>query len=291
MNGNYYVTTLQGMSPGETSIFTIDYTVPVTFLSIIGETTTSEAEVSIINTDAVPQDNYVILSDLPVAPYDPNIKVVNEPTQIDVNNLDDIDWIHYTVYFQNEGNAPAVDVRIDDKIDSNLVLSTIKIIDASDSVYASVNQRMISFYFDSIMLPSKNVDEEGSKGYVSFKLKRSPNLSLGDSINNTADIYFDFNPEIVTNTTLNEVVSFVSYESFEKQSTDFVIFPNPASSYLTIQNLPASDLKIDLIDLNGKIYFSDRTEGSQQFTLTIDQLATGTYLLKVGDSTNKIVIK
>lgn len=291
INGNYYVTTLMDMNPGESRVFTIDYTVPVDFLNIIGETSTTEAEASIIDTDAIPQDNYVILSDVPVAPYDPNIKIVNEPVQIDVNNLDNIEWINYTVYFQNEGNAPAVDVRIEDIIDSNLVLSTIKIIDASDSLYATVNQRKVTFHFDSIMLPSKDVDEEGSKGYVSFKLKRTPGLSLGDSINNIADIYFDFNPAIITNTTLNEVVSFVGYESIEKQNSDFVIFPNPASSYLTIQNLPESNLTIKLIDLNGKIYLSERTGGSQEFTLTIDKLTSGTYLLKVGDSTNKIVIK
>jgi hypothetical protein len=40
---------------------------------------------------------------------------------------------------------------------------------------------------------------------VRFKIKLEENLPVGSSITNTAHIYFDFNPAVVTNTTLNTI--------------------------------------------------------------------------------------
>lgn len=290
VTGNTFTTTLFNMNPGESRVFIIEYDVPIEFLNILGEISNCSAEASIIHTDEVLSDNYVVLSDSPKAAYDPNIKIVNEPSKINIEYIDEIEWINYTVYFQNEGNAPAINVRIEDVIDTNLVLSTIKIIDASDDVYITVNDRKVIFHFDSIMLPNKSFDESGSKGYVSFKFNRIQSLTLGDSIQNSADIYFDFNPEITTNTTLNEVVSYLSYTTFKNVATDYVIYPNPASSFLTIQNLPEINLEIKISDAEGRVHLIQNSRKNKEFTLDISNLDSGAYFINVGQSIRKIII-
>jgi hypothetical protein len=45
----------------------------------------------------------------------------------------------------------------------------------------------------NIQLPYKTTNEPASHGYVSFKIKPRPRVVIGDSLNNKAAIYFDFN--------------------------------------------------------------------------------------------------
>jgi hypothetical protein len=55
------------------------------------------------------------------------------------------------------------------------------------------------------MLPDSTTDEPGSQGYVIYRIKPLPTLAFGDVIENTASIYFDENPPIVTNTTFHTI--------------------------------------------------------------------------------------
>lgn len=292
--GNYYTANILNMAPGAQEEFIVTYGLGIQFLNIIGESSSHEAECSIIPTDVDLQNNVVSINDVPVAPYDPNIKRVNEPQAIHIDDIDQYEWLNYTIYFQNEGNAPAIDVRVKDEIDTNLILSSLQIMDASDELSATILGREITFHFDSIMLPSIDVDENGSIGYVSFKLKRKDNLIVGNSIKNTANIYFDYNPPITTNTIVTRIFNDVGAEQETSNDEESIIlFPNPNRGKLYVGNLKNdSENKTILIrDLTGKIYINKKIDNQDVVSIDTRKLTPGIYLVQIGRTIKKLIIQ
>ena len=49
------------------------------------------------------------------------------------------------------------------------------------------------------------VNEKKSHGFVSFKVKPKPTLINGNTVDNKAFIYFDYNSPIVTNTAITQI--------------------------------------------------------------------------------------
>jgi len=101
-------------------------------------------------------------------------------------------------------------------------------------------------------------------------------------VNNTASIYFDFNPAIVTNTTINTFVSELPKDdkpivtSIENSRT-FSLFPNPANRYIKIR-ASVSSTDYQIIDLTGRITQTGKTTDN---AIDISQLAKGLYLLTI----------
>jgi uncharacterized repeat protein (TIGR01451 family) len=140
--------------------------------------------------------------------YDPNNKIpvikssINEEEFIDKSN-----HIHYTINFQNEGQAPARDVYILDQLSSRLNWQTMDIRQASHPMSVTMtNDGLVRFNFKDIILPEKAVDEEGSKGFVRFTIYPKSDLQIGEEIRNTAGIYFDLNDPVITNTAISRLV-------------------------------------------------------------------------------------
>jgi len=59
----------------------------------------------------------------------------------------------------------------------------------------------VSLLFEGIHLPDSSMSQELSQGFVTFYVNIRDGLTHGTELNNTAEIYFDNNPAIVTNTT------------------------------------------------------------------------------------------
>ncbi|MBK9490010.1 MAG: hypothetical protein IPO07_15465 [Haliscomenobacter sp.] len=85
--------------------------------------------------------------------------------------------------------------------------------------------------FKNINLPDSTNNEPESHGFVSFRIKDRSGLAEKTTIDNTAYIYFDQNPAIVTNTTQNIMVS--KFEDISTSSQD-KFFPQTLS-YIPIQ--------------------------------------------------------
>ena len=77
----------------------------------------------------------------------------------------------------------------------------------SHSVFTTVDPttRELEFYFQNIMLPDSVSNEPESHGLVSFTIRPEAGLPLLTELNNTAAIYFDNNPPIITNTTWSTI--------------------------------------------------------------------------------------
>jgi uncharacterized repeat protein (TIGR01451 family) len=129
--------------------------------------------------------------------YDPNMKEVY-PTKVEPGYSD---WFTYTIHFQNTGAAPAFNIKLIDTLDARLNLETFEVINYSHANHFNLYNRNLSFYFPNIMLPDSTSDEDGSKGFIQFRIKPREGIENGEFIQNTAHIYFDFNEPIVTNTT------------------------------------------------------------------------------------------
>jgi len=137
--------------------------------------------------------------------YDPNDKWV-EPRGCGLPGLVRPGTrLTYKVRFQNLGNAPAHDIVVRDTLDADLDLTTLDVLDASHPVtgVALDADGLLSWSFIGIELPDSTSDEPGSHGFVTFAANPKPGLPSGTEITNTASIYFDFNPAVVTNTVVN----------------------------------------------------------------------------------------
>ncbi|CAN0119288.1 unnamed protein product, partial [Chrysoparadoxa australica] len=75
-----------------------------------------------------------------------------------------------------------------------------------------------------------------------------------------------------------------------EESIQLKIFPNPADNYVTIELQESiADLEIRLVDLSGKIVFSQRTHDNS-YSIVLDQLANGVHILQIFDLKNKRLV-
>jgi uncharacterized repeat protein (TIGR01451 family) len=128
--------------------------------------------------------------------HDPNYKEVYPFANVDSN-----DWVNYTIHFQNNGTGPAYYVSIIDSLSSKLDIGTVAITGSShDAIVQQISGHALRFTFIDIYLPDSADNVEGSKGFVSFKIKSLSKVTAGNTIKNFGDIYFDNNPPIRTDT-------------------------------------------------------------------------------------------
>ncbi|MEM9546323.1 MAG: T9SS type A sorting domain-containing protein [Bacteroidota bacterium] len=139
--------------------------------------------------------------------YDPNDKR-EFPNREGEDNLTLMDEeIEYTIRFQNNGNDTAFLVKIIDPLDPNIDKTSIRVISASHSVETCIENETLIFLFEDIYLVDSMTNYDGSQGYVSYRCRTKEGRPEYTLVHNTADIIFDTNVPIVTNTTINTLVS------------------------------------------------------------------------------------
>ncbi len=153
--------------------------------------------------DNNPRDNRYVLCEEVRNAYDPNDKTCLQGPYL----LEEMigDYLSYRIRFENTGNASAVNVRVIDEIDPEYFdITTLTVLEASHLVYTQIRGDEVAFLFDDIYLP---FEDDSNDGFVIFEVKTWDHLSIEDNLENTADIYFDFNFPIITNTTSTQVVT------------------------------------------------------------------------------------
>ena len=153
-----------------------------------------------------------------------------------------------------------------------------------------VNNHMV-WKFNYINLVSNLQNEELSKGYVTFKIKVKPGFTIGTIIPSVAEIYFDSNPAIVTNTFNTEFVTTLGIANFG--SNNLMLFPNPANNSVQI-NLQNTSETIDTILINdvlGKNIKTISNVSSNQNTIDVADLSQGVYLVTITTENNLKIVK
>lgn len=216
---------------------------------------------------------------LVICSYDPNDKSVMPSGRDDVNTIIQGQELTYTIRFQNEGNASAINVSIQDTLSEHLDLSSFKVLDSSFPVNTTLSGNNVVFDFNNIYLVPKSEDEDESQGYVTYRISTNLNLIYGTEIRNTAFIYFDFNAPIKTNQTINTI------ESPNAINNNIVepfisIRPNPTYNSFCVDVDFKLD-KIELYDVDGR-KFIETTKNC----IDIDDYSSGLYIVKLYSNGN-----
>ena len=251
-------------------------------VTVYAEILSNDNEINISNNSMV--FNYQVVNS-----YDPNMKEVY-PQQV-LPGYDD--YFTYTIHFQNLGSAPAFNIRITDTLSSNLDVETFQVINYSAPNTITINNNILQVRFPNIILPDSASNPEGSKGFIQYKIKPKSGLAVDSTIKNTAYIYFDYNPAVVTNTAITEYVETLNVAAIEKEST-FKIFPNPSNGQINITtDLELNgEIKIQLFDLSGKELKIDKIENvnSTKWKIYLNE-NNGFYILKITDSEGNVFKK
>lgn len=212
--------------------------------------------------------------------YDPNDKTVNNA---EIISPDVDDELTFRVRFQNTGTAPAQDVYVLDTLDANLDWSTFELLDASHYIQViDLGAGVLKFNFPNIWLVDSTVSYEESQGSFTYRIKENTGNAVGSTIENTAHIYFDWNPAIVTNTTynINGVLSVNELENY-----NLTVYPNPFTNEL---RFTASEniSEVRIVDMNGRLIITKK--GNTIDAIETRELLPGVYLVEVNINGNKI---
>jgi uncharacterized repeat protein (TIGR01451 family) len=215
--------------------------------------------------------------------YDPNDKRCHLPTYIQPDVQENLP---FTVRFQNDGNYPALNVVVRDTISTNLDLSTFRFIGSKHPVSYTVDavSREVVFRFSGIQLLPSVDSLEGSQGYFTYEIKEMANLNLNSEIKNTAYIYFDFNPAIITNTTLN-INGYAGNPSLQNESV--LLFPNPSNGTFQIRGIEKGSFYLH--STSGQLILSKEYTNGDLFD--VSGLENGFYLVRLTHSKGEFIQK
>jgi Secretion system C-terminal sorting domain len=200
--------------------------------------------------------------------------------------------LEYKIRFQNTGTATASVVRILDKLPAELDASTLRIGTASHPfTWRLASNGVLEFLFQNILLPDGTTNEAGSHGFITYRIAPKPNLSVGTTINNQAQIYFDVNAPIATNIythTIGENLSTILFTTPQIVDNQYFIkiFPNPMRTEATLEISTKAgvytqeNLNFTLYNTLGQAV-QQQTFAGQTLTLTRNDLPQGIYFYSI----------
>jgi len=229
-------------------------------------------------TEATLSNNTAVASNVVTGSYDPNDKRATTSTRTSDDQffINDDEWIDYTIRFQNTGTDTAFTVVITDTLSALLDLSSFEQGVASHPfTMAFKPDRTVEWTFNNILLPDSGTNEAASHGLIQFRIRPHSPVLPGTVFENIANIYFDFNPPVITDpsvlvaefsTTINEAARF-----------GMTLAPVPATDFVTITTTaPITRLTIHTID--GRSAHITTASGLSN-TIDVRSLSDGAYIL------------
>ena len=247
-----------------------------------GDVLTLSATINPVSGDKSQEDNLFTLNQTVVGSYDPNDKRCLEGNIITQDLVGE--YVHYLIRCENTGTAEAVNIVIKDVIDPfKFDISTLIITDSSHEMVTKIDGNTVEFIFENINLP---FDDANNDGYVAFKIKTLPTLIVGDSFENDAEIYFDFNPAIETNMAQTSVSNTLGLNDYYNLIEDVLLYPNPTTGFVNITSNLSFD-KIEVYTNLGQLI----TSFSGKNKINISNLSQGIYFVKIIDQENNFTVK
>lgn len=250
-----------------------------------------KAAINTVDTDENTNDNTFYFDHTVVGSLDPNDKTCLEGDVITPSLIGE--YVHYLIRFENTGTYAAQNIVVKDMIDlSKFDISTLIPTSSSHSFVTKISEgNKVEFIFENINLL---FDDTNNDGYIAFKIKTLPTLVTGDSFDNEANIYFDYNFPVLTNKATSTFKATLDKSDFEF-SNYFSVYPNPANEVLNIS--VQKDIKIQSIsvyDILGQLVIAlpNIKDASK---IDVSNLRTGNYFLKIkadkGSSSFKFIKK
>lgn len=197
-------------------------------------------------------------------------------------------WIDYTIRFQNTGTDTAFFVVITDTLPGTLDPGSMVPGGASHAYMIDLSGHgILRISIPNILLPDSNANEAASHGFVSFRIKPREPVLPGTVIENTANIYFDFNPPVITEPSVL-VAEFSTGVGEGSNEGGLRLYPNPAEQMLNIE-LPGTSgsMQIEARALDGRLVASTRSQGPL-CSLSVAHLSAGLYSLQVTSTEGRI---
>jgi uncharacterized repeat protein (TIGR01451 family) len=276
-NANGFTYNFNYLYPYETRYISVAMQMPTIPTVSLGQLVTNSATVSLPITDGSLENNSATLTQTVVGSYDPNEKSEAHGGKIVHSTFTANDYLTYTILFENTGTAEAINVIVEDVLDAKLDETTVRMLRSNSSyVLDRVGSNLI-WRFDGINLPPSNGSATIGHGEITFQVKPKAGYVIGDSISNTANIYFDFNPPITTDPCVTEFVATLGNENFV--FNDFQYFPNPVKNSLLLTNKSVMN-EITVTSVLGQNIMTQKANGLQT-ELDFSALKSGVYFVKV----------
>ena len=228
------------------------------------------------------KDNFQNIKQTVIGSFDPNDKTCLEGDIITPILVGD--FVNYLIRFENTGTANAENIVVTDFIDLNTFdISTLEITSTSHNCKTLIrNGNKVQFVFDNINLP---FTEPLKYGYVAFKIKLRDDLTIGDSLKNHADIYFDYNLPITTNTATSRIETVTAIKYNSKKEGSLSVYPNPGNGNFTVnfESEGNNPILISVSDINGKTVYEQKTVHHNRSSTSIElqNLPNGMYQLQI----------
>jgi uncharacterized repeat protein (TIGR01451 family) len=261
---------------------------------ITGDTLVTSCFIEPIAGDTNVTDNYDTLVQIITGSHDPNDKLVSPAGKGFEGYVLHGQKLIYTVRFQNTGTDTAFTVRIKDFIDSDMDIESFQFLASSHPVVYTIGDTgTVRFTFNNILLPDSNVNEPESHGFVKYSVKPKQGLPDYTQVTNKADIYFDYNPAVVTNEVLNTYVTTIPVgiaESIYKDN-NVNIYPNPASDriFIVLQK-ECKNTKLEIFNTNGQLLMNQNIL-ELKTSIDISTLPKGIYFIKLMNEKEVMVEK
>ena len=280
--------TYTGLLPFESRVIALEFNVnsPLESPAVNnGDSLNFNASITPAAGDETPSDNAFTFNQIVVGSFDPN-----DITCIQGNLLAPSEigkYLHYIVNFENTGTASAVNVVVKVDVDeSKYDLHSLQVLNTSHVSRTLIHGNTVEFVFANIELAAGAGDPPvGGHGNVLFKIKTRATLAVGDEVEKTANIFFDYNAPIVTNeakTTFAEL----SNPDFQ-QDKSITLYPNPTNSVINI-NSDTMIEQIELFDIQGRL-LQTTIENKKAVKLNIADKSDGVYFVRITTANGKKV--
>lgn len=240
--------------------------------------------------------------------FDPNDKQATPSGWSSANFVETNTQLDYKIRFQNTGTAPAFNVEIIDTIDVNVLDVSKLILGGSSHPYefelsGDSGQVVFHFKFKNINLIDSFTNEPLSHGFVSFKIGAYDNIPQGTVVNNFADIYFDFNPAIRTNTsmitlqdsvpkdlsTMVSIINSANIINISDPSLNWNVYPNPsANSFIIELSVVDNPYTLEILNILGQVMFSE-TKSTKLSSIDSSNWSNGIYHISIRDDNGNLI--
>jgi len=257
--------------------FTVPATLPLSYNLV------NHFEIDPISGDYNPWNNTLDSEEPITGSHDPNLLTVMPAGATPDGGITPKDSVlFYTVNFQNTGSDTAFTVIVKDTLSPFLDPATFQPGASSNPYTFTLSDKgLLTWRFDGILLPDSTVNNAGSNGFLNYSVKLRKGLHPGTVITNRADVFFDFNAAILTNTTVNTLYGPNGIEKRTLPNTGIFAYPNPfdESTTILISGTPQQH-ELILYDVVGQEVKRFKSSEST-ITLQRESLAKGIYFLKV----------
>ncbi|MCF6131202.1 T9SS type A sorting domain-containing protein [Flavobacterium wongokense] len=285
---NGFTYNFTNLLPGQSGSITVGMLVPVIPTVSLGDLVTNTASVTIPTNDVNVNNNTAIYTRVIVGSYDPNDKAESHGPQVLHSAFTANDFLTYTIRFENTGTAEAINVRVNDILNAKLDETTVRMVASSHPYVLDRVGSNLTWRFDGINLePSIPNNSVIGHGYIVFQVKPKAGYAIGDVITNTASIFFDFNPAIVTNTWSTTFVPVLGVKNFA--FNNFVYYPNPVNTVLNISNASTID-RLEITSVLGQ-RIKSMMVNDLHAELDLSDLRRGVYFVKVSSEGQEKTVK